>query len=498
MSITGNFDSLVKHSAIIQSKMLAKVQHTLLNECSLKVDLPLIIGVSGGPDSLSLLHIMNELGYLLIVVHLNHGLRPEAEMDAKFVGQEAESLGLLFISSFEDTKAFAQNRGIAIEEAARHLRYRFLFAEADKRNAQAVVVGHTADDQVETVLMHLLRGAGLSGLRGMQVLSVNPGWHEDIPLIRPLLDVWREEIIEYCTQYDLQPLFDRSNLDTTLFRNRLRYELLPELEKYNPRVSKLIWQTANTLSADFEMVEQVINTAWDECVMGTGNGYIVLNRDAFICQPKGVQRGLARQAIAMMRPGLRDIDYASIERALVFIDQPTKTRKSDLIAGLCIRTEGDRFWIADWSAEVKSEAWPRLKIEELTLDLPGKTHLGGSWYLTSEFLTVNEETHNQALNNDDPFIGWFDAGKFGPEVSIRTRRTGDRFQPLGLRGHSTKLADFFINVKIPKRARKEWPLICDGTKVAWVPGYRLGHTFRVTEKTKKILKLYLHKEPDND
>lgn len=472
--------------------MLERVEKTLKEDCLVDPAAPLVVGVSGGPDSLSLIYVLKQLGFLSIVAHLNHGLRPEAEEDAIFVRETAEDLGFPFFGEYKDTKAYAERMGLAIEEAARQLRYQFLFDIAEKEGAQAVVVGHTADDQVETVLMHLLRGAGLSGLRGMQARVVIPGWHEHFPLVRPLLGIWREEVMAYCHQKGLHPRFDRSNLDTTFFRNRLRFELIPELESYNPRIRDLIWQMANTLNADYEIVETVLDEAWKECIDEIGKRYVVLQKGVFCQQVIGVRRGVIRRAIGVLRPGLRDIDFGAIERALAFIEHPPVNRQSDLIAGLRIQVEGDIFWIADWGVEVVSQAWPQIGSLEVKLKVPGKVVLEHDWCLGAEIHPVEEKLVQQAFVNPDPYVGWFDADMFTSECLVRARRGGERFHPLGMEEGTIKLADFFINLKIPQPARNGWPLIWVGDQIAWVPGYRVGHPFRITTDTTQVVKLHLY------
>ena len=474
--------------------MLKTIEKVLKEECSLKTGKLLVIGVSGGPDSLSLFHAIHQLGYELVAAHLNHGLRPEAEEDVKSVKEEAEKLGAAFICGYEDTNVFADKQGMSIEEAARHLRYKFLFSEADKCNAQAVVVGHTADDQVETVLMHLLRGAGHSGLRGMQTSSINPSWHENIPLVRPLLNVWREEVLEYCQTNDLQPRFDHSNLDTTFFRNRLRHELIPELENYNPRVKNLFLQMANTLGADFQVIASVVDQAWEECVLDVGEKFISVNRKIFLRQRKGVQRGIIRRMIARLRSNLKDIDFRAVESALAFAHKPTKTLQKDLIAGLCIQLEDDRFWISDWHAEITNSLWPHVSQPELKLEIPGKNILGDRWCIETELITLGDSPLDQIMENPDPFVGWFDSDSLLSEVTVRARKPGDWFQPLGMGGRKLRITDFFINIKLPKSARRNWPIVWIGDKIAWIPGYRIGHQFRVTEDTKVALRFHIYKE----
>jgi tRNA(Ile)-lysidine synthase len=473
--------------------MLEQVEKTLKEDCLVDPTKPLVVGVSGGPDSLSLIYVLKQLGFSSLVAHLNHGLRSDAEEDAGFVRETAEDLGLHFFGEYKDTNAFAERMGLALEETARQLRYQFLFDIAEKEEAQAVVVGHNADDQVETVLMHLIRGAGLSGLRGMQTRVVIPSWHQHIPLVRPLLGVWREEVMAYCQQHGLRPRFDRSNLDTTYFRNRLRHELIPELESYNPRIRDLIWRMASTLNADHEVIEEVIDQYWETCIDEIGDGYVILNRAVFCQQLIGVQRGITRRAITILRPGMRDIDFGAIERALTFTHHPPATRQSDLIAGLRIQIEGNLIWIADWNVEVNPQEWPQVGLSELKLKIPGEVVLGNNWHLRAEILPAGEERLQQVFKNPDPFVGWFDADVFTTKCVIRTRRRGDRFHPLGMGEGTIKLADFFINVKLPQSARKGWPLVCVGEQIAWVPGYRIGHPFRVTADTKELVKLHLFK-----
>lgn len=199
--------------------MQERVNICLRDECFLKPDKPVIVAVSGGPDSLCLLDILHKFSSLLMVAHFNHGLRPESESDARAVRREAEKRSLTFILGEDDVATFAADNRLSIEEAARIRRYRFLFAQAEKYDTQAVAVGHTADDQIETMLMHLLRGSGLSGLKGMPARSSPNAWSAGIPLLRPLISIWREEVLAYCREYDLKPVIDRSNMDTTIYRN---------------------------------------------------------------------------------------------------------------------------------------------------------------------------------------------------------------------------------------------------------------------------------------
>ena len=186
--------------------MINNVEKILDTEILIPKSDLILVGVSGGPDSICLLHILHTLGYRLVVGHLDHGLRPEAGGDADVVRAFSEKLGFRFYLNSVDTDQYAQEQGMSIEEAGRALRYQFLSETADEIGAVALAVGHTADDQVETVLMHLLRGSGLGGLRGMQARSVNPYAPERVSVVRPLLGTWREDVLAYCQEHDLKPV----------------------------------------------------------------------------------------------------------------------------------------------------------------------------------------------------------------------------------------------------------------------------------------------------
>lgn len=221
-----------------------------------------VIGVSGGPDSLCLLDLARQISTLdIIVAHFNHKLRPEADREAEIVRQVAEQIGLPFVTDSADVQVYASENRLSLEEAARLLRYRFLFAQARIQHAGLVAVGHTADDQVETILMHFLRGAGLAGLKGMAGRACPNEFDREIPLVRPILHLWRRETESYCHEHNLHPINDPSNTDETYFRNRLRHNLIPELENYNPRFKNVLLRTAEALAGDYEVVADSIDLA---------------------------------------------------------------------------------------------------------------------------------------------------------------------------------------------------------------------------------------------
>jgi tRNA(Ile)-lysidine synthase len=462
----------------------------LLDHCGLDPAKPILAGVSGGPDSLCLLGILQEAGYRVIVAHFNHQLRPEAEMEASSVSERARLLGLPFVSDRADVRDFAQKQSLTLEEAGRLLRYRFLFAEARQLAAQAVAVGHTADDQVETVLMHFLRGAGLSGLKGMEYRTVLPIFDPLIPLVRPLLSLWRADTESYCRVHNLEPYFDASNSDQTYFRNRLRLALIPELEKYNPRFKESLLRTTRSLQSDHAELQEVLESAWKEIVVKSGKTWVEFDQPGLASLSHGLRRNLIRRAADQLRPESRDFGFDALEKAASFAGSPTG-KQMDFASGLYLFTEKGKTYLAAFEADLPFAQWPQ--IGQLSTLNQKQLDLGNGWFLTKEETSLKKEGWSKSSDN---WSAWLDADRLPAEnLVIRPRRTGDAFSPLGMGGQTIKIKDFYINLKIPRRARLNWPLVCAGKQVVWVVGYRIAHPFRITEETKHILHLEINKLP---
>ena len=394
--------------------MLDDLQKILEEKCLLNRPQPIIVGVSGGADSLTLANILREMAYPVMAAHFNHHLRPESSDDAWTVEGIAAKLNVPFILGEGNTTDHAQEHKLSIEEAARELRYRFLFEQAEKHAAQAVAVAHNADDQVETVLMHLLRGAGLDGLTGMPYRALPNPWSETIPLLRPLLNIWRTEIDAYCVEHDLKPMIDATNADTTYFRNRLRHELIPELETYVPGFRLRLHQTADLLATDRALLEKLTAQIWPNTIQEAGSGFIILHHSSFILHPLALRRRLVRKAISHLRPGARDVDFSLVHRVLDFAAQPTATGQTDLGLGLRISLEGDRLTIADWDAELPTAHWP-LITDHRSLPIPGELDLGNGWTLRAEIL-LDVEFRQKSSPKEPRFLP--DLGRFGGTANL--------------------------------------------------------------------------------
>jgi tRNA(Ile)-lysidine synthase len=475
--------------------MLDKIESILRDRCELDPSRPILVGVSGGPDSLCLTEILREAGYRLVIAHFNHKLRPESDAEADEVEKTAARLMIPSVVESGDVRLYASTEKLSIEEAARDLRYRFLFAQARRYEAQAVAVGHTADDQVETVLMHFIRGAGLAGLRGMSYRTFLPTFDATIPLVRPLLDVWREETIVYCASHGLNPHYDASNESFDFLRNRLRHALIPALETYNPRFRQAVWRSVQSLSSDHALLNEALAVWWEKCVIQETSDYVAFDLSCLSAYSDGLQRHLVRRAVERLLPGEETV-YAVLERAANFIADPARVRM-DLTGGLTFFREGQALYIIKPGAQLPFDHWPQMpaQSDSIPLTVPGQVDLSGGWCFSSERWRTPESAWEGASRNEDRFRVWLDAEGLPDRLQLRVKRPGDVFEPMGLQGHSQKLSDFFTNVKLPKRARDRWPLLCAGEEVIWVPGYHPAEAFRLRKTSRRVAYFALTRSP---
>jgi len=467
------------------------IEAILENECKLTKDRPIIVGVSGGPDSLCLMEKMRQAGYPLIVAYFDHKLRDDSATDARLVEQTASKLMLSCIIGGYDVRAYAGEHKLSIEEAGRNLRYRFMFDLARQKKAQAVAVGHTADDQVETILMHFLRGSGLSGLKGMSYRSIIRTFDSEIPIVRPLLDMWREDTVVFCSVNGLRPHYDSSNDSMNFQRNRIRHLLLPSLESYNPKLREAILRTSQSLKGDYSFMMEMLEKSWHESVLDADDEKIVFDAPRLKEYPIGLQRNLIKQAMQTLRPGV-DISYTVLDRATTVINAEASSAQGDLKGGLKIFGESGRIYVCTPDVQLSFDVWPQMKDESsVQVTIPGQVDLAGGWKLTCEYWSHPALALEQANGNDNQFQVWLDAENLSHQILLRSRIDGDQLSPLGMGGHSQKLSDFFVNEKVPQRARDRWPLLCAGDEILWVPGFRPAHPYRLTEESKKIIYLSL-------
>jgi len=468
-----------------------------------------VVGVSGGADSVCLLHVLAKrqkgLGIKLHVAHVNHQLRGiESEADAQYVSDLAGSLGIPITISKQDVAAYRTERNCSIEEAARELRYAFLARVAREVGANRIAIGHTRDDQVETILMHILRGTGITGLCGLapcspmacdyQGLSLRaPTSRGNLLVIRPLLDITREETTGYCQEHQLNPRIDSSNLSLSFFRNRLRLQLLPLLRQYNPSVDQALLRLADIAKEDNAFIDQHALELWDK-VARQENNAIYLDRKQIASLPIALQRQLLKAAVTKLAGDVRDIEASHVEAARSLLNKPAGKRIS-LPRGLICQGGYDELVIATTAKQSQLLPCPFPPLPgEVPLKMPGETVFSG-WKVVASIvrgqaaspslrgvLSTSKETGQSNL------IAHFDLRKTGTELFVRQRRPGDRFQPLGM-SMPKKLYEFMVAAKIPRSWRDHIPILCSPQQIIWVVGWRIDDRVKVTEASKEILRL---------
>lgn len=485
--------------------LINKIRATITEHQLLGSGATVVVGVSGGPDSVVLLHVLRglarEFALNLHVAHLNHQLRgAESDADAEFVMQLAREGGLPAAGASWDVKSYGRENRLSIEEAARVLRYQFLMGTAAHVNANAIAVAHNADDQVETIVMHLIRGSGLAGLRGMAYQSEIRNEKCEIALIRPMLDVTRAEIEAYCLEHDLKPRIDASNLDTTFFRNRLRHEVIPYLEQLNPNIREVLRHTARSLSDDYDYIHQNVlgifarmtRQITDGSAHST-NAYI-FDRKWFRALPVNLQRGVLREAVTRLRRGLRNIGFTHIENARrVALDHEAGS-EATLPQGLILVVGYDDFTIGE---HMPLPDMPLLHGNKLALQFWTEIQLPDSEWMVRVQQTRDErrETGESRLSNKDwngEIGNWsavLDADAVRGQLVLRTRRAGEGFAPAGMRGKHKSLHEYMIDIKIPRHVRDLIPILADDEKVLWVCGYRVDERAKVTTATTRVLQV---------
>ncbi|MEW5957521.1 MAG: tRNA lysidine(34) synthetase TilS [Chloroflexota bacterium] len=467
-----------------------------------------VVGVSGGPDSLCLLHLLDtlkaELQLSLIVAHLNHQLREaDAQADEDFVRETAAAWQLPIRVETQNVAALAAARKQSVEETARQVRYAFLGRVAAEAGAAKIAVGHTADDQVETVLMHFLRGSGLAGLRGMRPMTNMAGLRlhpHDRPafeaepsprLIRPLLEVARADIEAYCRRYGLTPRQDYSNQDTTFFRNRLRHELIPTLATYNPNIRQVIQNMAQVITAEVELLTDQLDQIWPMVVRKASPARIELDRQLWLNLPLAQKRSTLRQAVHQLRRSLRDVNFEHIENAIAVIEKADTGAKATLPQGLMLTVDYHRLIIADKQASAgPPPEFPHLsEAQVVPVNVPGLTPLPPTpWQLRADLL-LPDELEPQRLEQAGPWEAYLDAAMVASAPVLRARRPGDTFCPFGLKGHRQKVNEFMINKKIPLNWRNLIPLLVANDQILWICGYHPDERACLRRTTQQVIHL---------
>ncbi len=452
---------------------LKKVRYTISRYQMIRSGDRIVVGVSGGPDSVCLLDMLNklrnDLKIELIVAHFDHGFRPDEDGDETRL---VESLAMSLDLPFETKKAGSNMEGTgSLEEMARYARYCFFDEVRDKYSAGKIATGHTLNDQAETVLMRLLRGSGASGLAGIPPVR-------DDRIIRPLIDLTRDEVMSYAELKGLKYVTDSSNLETHFLRNRIRLEVLPQLKEIQPRVIELLGQTSEIMKRDNEWMEAEA-TAWMEKTAELSEDAIVnLPLPLFKQLPEALKFRIIRHALKISGGTLRRISLQHIEDIVSMVTGEKPQAQIHMPNGLVVARSYDKLVFDAGGGEESSEySYP--------LDGPGICHLEAPGYTISIRETEKTEMPDMSTSLWTAFL---DADQITYPLGIRNFRAGDRFIPFGMAGHK-KIKDLFIELKIPSEDRIRIPILTYNNNPIWICGIRIDDRYKVTDETIKVLKI---------
>lgn len=474
-----------------------------------------IVGLSGGPDSVCLLHVLHtvreRLGFRLYALHVNHQLRgAEADADEAYVRELCTRLGIeLHVKSIAISE-FAAEKGLSLEEAGREVRYREFDALAKALGGARIAVAHNKNDQAETVLMRILRGTGLDGLKGMN--------HKRESVIRPLLDTERRAIEQYCSDQGLTPRTDRSNLENVYTRNRIRLELIPYIDGlFETDVVESLYRMSSVIKEDCELLEDSVDRALEQCRIEERQAEIVLSTEELEKMKNGMVKRVLRSAVMHVKGDLKGIENHHIERAASLAAKGKTGAVAQLPHGLrAVRSYGTlkifkeigEAGMQKYGQELKTPGNTWIKELNACIDVSLIKEVADikkfafaettslEQFFDYDMLREYENNNSSSLPNrhgihegQRNIIGEVVVSPAPAEgIYIRNRREGDTFKPLKSIG-TKKLKEYFIDNKIPRDERDKIPLVAKNNEIVWVVGYKISDKFKVTENTKNVVRV---------
>ncbi len=455
--------------------MLRNVRNTVEKYGMIRQGDRVVAAVSGGPDSVCLVHVLwalkDELDMDLVMAHFDHGLRPgEDEEETRFVRGLASSLKTHLLEG-RASRELLDGPG-SLEERSRHARYAFLDEAKRKASAQKIALGHHLDDQAETVLMRLLRGSGPLGLAG----GPPP---RDQGIIRPLIEVSRSQILAYLEDKGAPFMQDSSNLQKNYLRNRIRLEILPALESIQPNIAAILSQTAGIMRADEAWLDSCAGD-WLRAYSGRPeHEHIQIPVSSFSSLPDALKPRVIRRIFATLTGSLRGMGTRHLKAVAELSSGLRPQGEIHLPRGVLVKRIYNQLVFSEVNGE-KSPDFCYTMQGPGTLDMPA---------LGKRLVVEEDEPSNGALREDSsPSTACLDGDKVTYPLTVRNFRPGDRFIPLGMKGRK-KVKDFFIDLKIPSNERDRVPIITSGDKIVWICGLRIDEQFRTTRNTENLLRI---------
>ena len=473
----------------VEKKVLGTVRQTISDHKMLVSGDSVLIAVSGGQDSVTLVHVLHTLSaeyhLRLAVAHLNHCLRgKDSDRDAEFVTDLARKLDLPCYIEKADVRRLQKRARLSLEEAGRKIRYGFFKEIANRYGFTRIALGHHSNDNAELVLMNLLRGSGPLGLSG--IIPVREG-----NIIRPLIHLKRSEIVDYITEKKLPFVTDTSNLDISYRRNRIRHHLIPELEKsYNPAIIDTLNRLGTIMRDEDQWLDSILDREFGNCISLEGPDKVSIELDSLKGVANAAGRRLVRKAILAVKKDLRRITLSHIDAILALMNKSPAKGSLNLPDGIrAILMNTELIIGKNVSADDSAGSGESGKVEyQYNVSVPGVLFLkeaGATLKLTEIESGAPSDLHDAGAN-----LALFDMDRIRLPLVVRNPRPGDRFSPLGLDG-TQKVKKYFIDHKIPASQRRLCPLLLSGDKIIWIAGHRIDNCAKVVSTTTRILKAEL-------
>jgi len=451
--------------------MLSAVRKTIKKYEMLTPGARVVLGVSGGADSVGLLHALSEMGEYeldIIVAHLNHGIRgDEAERDRDFTEKMAGRMGLKFESGLADAPGYRKKRGLTLEESARALRYKFFDEVREKYKADKIATAHTLNDQAETVLMRLIRGSGLTGLSGIPPVT------ED-SVIRPLIETSRGEIEEYLESKGIEWIEDTTNELRTFFRNRIRLDLIPELTKYNPQIIETLARTSDILRVQDDFIKREGQKRFKR-IFETKGSELKGDLKKYKRLHAAMRLTVLRLALDNINEGLKNVSSVHLVSADEFLLSDTTSGEAEFPGGVVIAKGYDSFLVTTKAGLDR----------EFSYSIPSS----GKWTFEEFEVEIKKVKTDTVIENNEE-IAFLDPDSVQFPIEVRSFKEGDRFVPLGMKGQK-KVKKYFIDSKVPRFLRKRVPIFISGNRIMWLGGMRMDERFRMKKKGGDALKFTL-------
>jgi tRNA(Ile)-lysidine synthase len=471
LSVTGKAIFHLQRVKIMSASFDHTIESTLQRHGMLEKGDHIVVAVSGGPDSVVLLHVLHHLRIqwelTLIVAHLNHTLRgSDSEEDAAFVAGYANALGLPCVVERADVKRYCRTQKCSLETGAREVRYAFLERVARTYQATKIATGHTADDQAETVLMRLVRGSGPAGLSGIR--PVRDGW-----IIRPLLDITRSAVLTYQATHRLSARCDVSNGDKDMLRNKIRHHLMPVLQAdYNPEIQGALTRLADVMRVESDYLDRELEDLSVSLVHPVDRHIVSIDLASWQTKPIALQRRLVRRIVQAAGGQPMRLTYDHVEQARGLCDAGHVGQMLHLPDEVILERRKTTVMICRGVSEPY----------RIALNITGTTPIPASDYdITTAVVNISERPENLS-----PTCVLFDADDIPPRLFIRPRQAGDRMTPFGMSGTKT-LKKLFNEWDIPRLMRDRVPIVTDGSQILWVAGHRRGNQAPITEQTRNVL-----------